>query len=652
MKILNYLDAQLKFTLFNLNKSKLIKSKTDIEILLEEVDNFKLQSSEERKVNNKLVEIQLNLFENSTNILKNVINNFEKLSNYEEKGNFNMAIGFNEENTWKINSIFNFNDYTIKSSNFDTQVKWHIKALINATPKWEEAIKMEFESFLDFISKDWNIYVLLNKLNITSKENIEKFEKNFDEILSKLENLAKKNKYIKFEDKDSEKALNILKSLTPNKIISDWKKLLSKPLFKPYKKEWKNKYYLIPTKYACDEIKKLANRFDPFNWKKCSESQYNDLLEEIKDIGSLYIEIKWNNTILGFEWIKTNNMDYFNWYVNFTNKYIKEIFLNVIPNQNEYPNEWLTFDYKKSDKLNFNMYASEWEININLISNLNKNNKFTHIDYTGNIKWYNSNFTSRLNLKNKKISGEFNYESNNYKYDYDTWEWKYVLWYKLSWNINWNTKSDNSISNLKIDYSWDDLETNTNTLNGNIDYNFPKFSFINNFNLENIVSELNLTWEIDNINKNLKTFDFDISIKEKTENNSNEILNLNISLINKIISWELIIKENWENLLIIETNWEYEKKFLELNNSFKTAWNLKKTIENISWNNWIENIFWNFNIKTDLRNNKDNYNIYFDLNFDKNKIIELNIDNKSTIEYKKVDIKKPTNIINFEEIEY
>jgi hypothetical protein len=46
----------------------------------------------------------------------------------------------------------------------------------------------------------------------------------------------------------------------------------------------RNKYYLIPTKYACDKAKELMNKFDPFNGKKCSQSQYEDMIEELAEI--------------------------------------------------------------------------------------------------------------------------------------------------------------------------------------------------------------------------------------------------------------------------------------------------------------------------------------------------------------------------------
>ena len=49
------------------------------------------------------------------------------------------------------------------------------------------------------------------------------------------------------------------------------------------------------------------------------------------------------------------------------------------------------------------------------------------------------------------------------------------------------------------------------------------------------------------------------------------------------------------------------------------------------------------NHKQNLKNNKNNVNIYFDTNIDSKKIIKFELDNKSEIEYKdNIKIEKPS----------
>jgi hypothetical protein len=51
----------------------------------------------------------------------------------------------------------------------------------------------------------------------------------------------------------------------------------------------------------------------------------------------------------------------------------------------------------------------------------------------------------------------------------------------------------------------------------------------------------------------------------------------------------------------------------------------------------------NFNLEIDLRDNKDNANIYFDANIENKQVIKFELDNKATIEYKEVEIIEPQN---------
>jgi hypothetical protein len=60
------------------------------------------------------------------------------------------------------------------------------------------------------------MYLLLKDFNF-SEENIDFIESQIEEI----KQVAIDNKYIKFSDSDTTQALNILKALTPSKILSE-----------------------------------------------------------------------------------------------------------------------------------------------------------------------------------------------------------------------------------------------------------------------------------------------------------------------------------------------------------------------------------------------------------------------------------------------
>ena len=80
LTILEYLDLKIKIAIYNLYKSEISKKKIEeFSSSLGEVDNT--------RVNSKLIQIQLNLFEKASNNLNKLLDTFNELTNYEEKWN-------------------------------------------------------------------------------------------------------------------------------------------------------------------------------------------------------------------------------------------------------------------------------------------------------------------------------------------------------------------------------------------------------------------------------------------------------------------------------------------------------------------------------------------------------------------------------------
>jgi hypothetical protein len=76
------------------------------------------------------------------------------------------------------------------------------------------------------------MYILLKDLEVIDEENI----KEFKSFIESAKEIAKKNKYIKYSDNESKIALDMFKNLNPQNILADGKNILSKPMFKAYKK--------------------------------------------------------------------------------------------------------------------------------------------------------------------------------------------------------------------------------------------------------------------------------------------------------------------------------------------------------------------------------------------------------------------------------
>ena len=682
-KILQKLESRLALLLPKLQIDSSLKGRElknivnyfylKVRIALEEIEAFDLYifeeeeeinyeltlSSEEQKiVNEELVKIQLNLLENTTKWLEILLDEFEKLSNYEEKGDFNMDFNFDQEQIWKINANFNFLDYIVKTSNFDSQISWDLDIKFDSQINWEENMNFDLSAFIDFISKDWNIYLLLKNLNI-SQENIDFIETQIE----KIKEVAKENKYIKYDDENTRQALNILRTLTPSKILADWKSILSEPMFEAYKKE-ADKYYLKPTKYACDKVKETLNKFDPFNWSQCSEGQYEDMLEELSEIWEIYI-ILWDDTTLGFEWIKMRDIEELVWSITFSDKSVEKLYFSVIPNQNLYKDEFFKIDYTKNNNLDINLYAENWDIDYSFDSILDRNNKFTYINYKWETLSNYTDFISNFKLENRKMNWDFKIISKQY-------DW--TLYNEISGIISWNTNYSNKIDNLSIEYIWDNTIT-WKFLEWSFVYKNNKFDFINNYYSEWFKSnfELGATW--DSTNKIItdwkllfemfdKKWEYNYDTYEYIYSwDYEKNFGLNFDVVNKNIIWKLSVYEDWEELLTINSIWKYDKKYFELNNEVIVWKVLIEAFED--WYNYeankysdekinIDNLMFNINMLFDTRYDKNNVNLYFDMIFDDDKILEFNLDNKADRDYKDIRINVPnkSDTIDFEEIIY
>lgn len=640
-QIVYYIELKIDDALIDISKWNAVE---------EIIAQNSISKEEKKQVEDKLIQIQLNLLEKWTSYLENLVSEFKKLTNYEEKWNFSMNLDIDQEQIWKVNAAFNLSDYSAKASNFDSQIKWKIHALIEASPKEGEDIKLQLNSLIDFISKEWNIYLLLQELNIVDEEWVDDIK----DYLEKIKEIAAQNKYIKFEDKQAKQGIQILKSLSPNRILADGKNILSKPMLKPYKKE-DGKYYLIPTKYACDRVKEFMNKFDPFNGKECSQNQYENLLSEIEEVWNIYIKL-WDDTQLGFEWVQIDDIDKFDAYLIFSDKEIKEIQAEIIPSQEIFPDEWLILDYKKNEKLNFTFFAEKWNIDYKLWSALNSNNKFHVINFSGVSKSQYNSLSSSLSLNNKKITWNITYTDKKYKssYEWDIYSGEYVDNNKFEVDISWNTNNQNSISNLQIEVTGTKQDTGKVFENGVFNYSSWTFELKNNYTSEWTKSDLAVSGSWDAENKTLTSWDFKLSIDKKEGQYNYEtyefgyvwdyknVFNSEVSLENKIITWNTTIHGiDGKKIFWIEHSWGYEKNYIKWNNNFEIT-NVPRIFLWAITSEENPIIKWNFNIEVDLRNNKDNANIYFDTTISDKQIIQFEIDNKGTIEYKQVEINGPS----------
>lgn len=558
LSILKYMNARINVALIKIAE-------------LEANDVFKDDISENDKkiIEDKIVKLQLNTLDNTYNLVEKLTKKFEKENNYQEKWNFEIDVNLDKDDIWKFKTNLKLDDYTANVSNFDYQLKWQLSALVDAIPKWDDKVKVQLSSFIDFISKDGNIYLLLKDLKITNDTQ----NKEIESFVSKIKELAINNKYIKIEDENTKRSLSIIKSINPKLVNDDLNLKFRKPLVTAYKKE-DNKYYLKPTKYACDLVKQLNHKFDPLNPTYCTDKQYNDLLKELNNTWVFYAEFLNDNDIkISFSWnnLSSNDLLKNEWYIVFNDSKVLELKYDI----DWWQNGVLNLYFKDKNALNFKFLADSI-IDVNLKSNLDENNRFSKLDFSLNDTWYYSNNSVTLKLDNHLISWSVKFESSDYNYDTR----KYEISNVISWQITWKTSSSNTISELNVKYSWKDKLDVNYKLNWEFDYKNKQFSFINTASNEYSKSNFSISWEFDNDNIlnswNIKltvdekkwSFDYD-NYKYVYSGDFEKVIDMNINVNNKIISWYTKFYTTFsKELLSIKHSWEYSKNKFKLNNDF------------------------------------------------------------------------------------
>ncbi len=724
--ILNYLDTKVNLEKFRLSLKKsenLINEKNttkdNLEKRLEEMQTSTLSKADTKKINDKIVQIQLNTLKQVNNKIEILWKDFKKLTNHETKGDFKFNMDVDHDLIWKVKSTLELNNYKVKSSWFNSQFSGELKILIDSSFKWQDAFKIQLSSFIDFITKDENMYILINKLNIEN-ESSDLFIKEQLEILKKI---AEKNKYIKFSSEDTTQILESLKNLNPSKI-------LSQPLLKAYKKQG-NRYYLIPTKYACDTLKELSNVFDPFNGSKCSESQYNNFLEEMAEVGELYMEIWTHKHKLGFDMFPQPDVKSWNSYIIFTNTSIDKIKSELLAKDSE----GFKLEYIKNQKLDFTLNIYGWhkdQFKIKFNSILNNKNQFTFIDSSIDFQENNNSpdaelLNAKLTLKNRNIVWNFEYSNKSPSLNDVLRE----PWHKITSTLTWKLNRNNKIQDLNFSISWSKINPQEKFLDAEFTKNFSNYTFklhimedeYNSLKTDIKLQNKNISWtttivldekEFLKITHSWKYEKDYLKLNNKIDFNDNPFSNnllwnkqdaqnskviFNIRELSKHIEMQLVkgninvsnlISENnkinfiklrlnekdfknsdWSDFLIFIKGGLYQIYWEVIDSN----WNIKavirwNTIENLVKINWktIKNwdIVWkakiqkqeklktqaNINFNIDSRFNKSNFNLYIDyIEWDK-KILEIEIDNKSTVEYKTVNIQSPNknNTINIKDV--
>lgn len=572
--ILNYLDARLSFMQLDILQTEIEIKESQLAKALEEIKNPRISESDKKKLEDAIIIIQKNVLEKTKQNTYEILWDLEEYINYENSGDFEMDLNIDHESIWEVQAKLKISDYISQNSNFDSRFTGHISAMVDALPKWEDAMKAEFNSFFDFISKDGQIYALAEDLEIITDENIDIIQDTLDTFTT----LAKENKYIEISDEESIAAMNFIQSLDPDTFFSDAEQLFSQSMFTAYKKE-AEVYSLIPTKYACDIMKDLMNKFDPFSPNSCTQWQYQDLIEDIVSNWELTMTLGKEN-VLKYIVTRDEQIDKVEMAIAFTDSSIEKINIDIFPNQRNNPNEKLVFAYEKNKNLDFELYAEQWEVDIMFEASLDPRNNISSLEHTWFIQgWYDTQDWN-INIKNRKITWEYTLEILQETYNYETWEYEENNPKIFQINLSWNNNSKNEINNINITYTWNDSELDF--LQWDIVYDLPQLKIYNNYSDNYWEAVFNFDSNWNTRNKNFDEFELSADVMKKTSTFNSEtytreysdkkekVFNMNYSLKNTNLAGKLNVYDNEEIVFWIVTDWNYEKNKLELNNQITT----------------------------------------------------------------------------------
>ncbi len=398
--------------------------------ILSQINNPLLTKEELKKVGDEIVKIQINLLNSTKTAADNWINDFIKSLNSEKTGNIKLNIEWSWAMIWNWKGELNIKDINSRSANFDSQLEAQIDLLVESSMRWSKNMKTQFSSFVNFINKDGNMYLLLQKLKYSWLEEFD-YSWKMNTLLTKLKALWDKNQYVKIEDKQSEMALAMFKNFDTNTIYNEANKILIKPMLKPYKKEG-NKYLLVPTKEYCDSMKYLSYKLSQYWDKICSDDEYSSMIESVMVSWNLYIIIDWTDKHLWWD----INENWTVWYVKiyFSDKIITKALVKV-DNVSWKDTSKLEITYIKWQKLDYDidLTSNKDKINISFKSLLSGEDTFNKIDFIANIpnEWFKWNFK----LENKKFNGSIELTNNNIK---------------LNWNLSWELNNLDDLVSLNF----------------------------------------------------------------------------------------------------------------------------------------------------------------------------------------------------------
>ncbi|MDA9129459.1 hypothetical protein N9J72_03215 [Candidatus Gracilibacteria bacterium] len=348
--------------------------------LKERVLRNTLSSEQQEIAQTEILEMQTMLAASMQELMKNSLMYFQQATHYRETGDFDMNLKLNIDTT-DIDSGISLSDYTGTNHMFDQELRGEIEAFLKGAVDGE-SVDIEMQTLLDFMMTEGNMYLLMENLNFIDSSDDTEFEEFIRPFIEKLEELASSKTYIAFEGINLEEVLALYQAFSLENTDMFFETMKTTPLFEAYSMN-EESYMIRPTLEFCNLGKKASQVFDPFyDDNTCSDSQYQDMLQDMQDEGvSLMLTIADEN-ILSF----TVDNDYSRGNIDVTWKdaaltSVMSQFVDVTnPTENT-----MTFSYIPNETLSANFMA-ENEVQMNLDALFESNGSLSSVMMDINVE--------------------------------------------------------------------------------------------------------------------------------------------------------------------------------------------------------------------------------------------------------------------------
>lgn len=355
-----------------------------------------LSDSQKLTIQQQVLSAQSSIMSEMTKLMDSTIAHYNELTRYEETGDISTTIDLSIENFLKLQWELDISKYIIENQLFDQSFNGDIAAKYTASVA-EQNVDIAFGTNLSFISKDGNSYIKFTDLNFSNSN--KDIELDITPYIQKLEALSKENTYLSLASPETTAVIEILENFNQWSMTQEMQRVFGTALFEAYDIQ-ADEYLLRPTKHFCDIWKELIWVFDPFGGKNCSDSQYQDMLDELLNSGFQMRMKLWTVNTLTINSPTTQNNQKINTEISWRAQDLLS-FVSSIYNEKNPEDIYMNFEYIPKRYLSMNIPKNPDNMEMSLLMNIDRN---------GNISRGNISLTGDNNLS---IQGKY----ENHKLD-------------------------------------------------------------------------------------------------------------------------------------------------------------------------------------------------------------------------------------------